>query len=139
MLWWFLGFNLQNWYCYTTNVKVLVITEIVKWKLFWLKPAMIRLGLNLASKPKTSLRYLIEELHIFFLWTFQYNLTLYPLQVLCVRSEFHKLKKPSLLKACRLTVQKALYLCMIVACGTRGLYYSIQVRITKKSHCIHNH
>ncbi|XP_029205294.1 uncharacterized protein LOC114969155 [Acropora millepora] len=46
--------------------------------------------------------------------------------VLCVRSEFHKLKKPSLLKACRLTVQKALYLCMIVACGTRGLYYSIQ-------------
>ncbi|XP_068723698.1 uncharacterized protein [Montipora capricornis] len=46
--------------------------------------------------------------------------------VLCVRSEFKKLKRPSLVKACRLTVQKTLYVCMIVACGTRGLYYSIQ-------------
>lgn len=46
--------------------------------------------------------------------------------VLCVRSEFRKLKRPSLAKACRLTVQKTLYLCMIVACGTRGVYYSIQ-------------
>ncbi|XP_078379127.1 uncharacterized protein LOC144662230 [Oculina patagonica] len=46
--------------------------------------------------------------------------------VLCVRSEFQKLKRPSLAKACRLTVQKTLYICMIIACGSRGTYYSIQ-------------
>ncbi|KAJ7377410.1 hypothetical protein OS493_029309 [Desmophyllum pertusum] len=46
--------------------------------------------------------------------------------VLCVRSEFQQLKRPSLAKACRLTVQKTLYICMIIACGSRGTYYSIQ-------------
>ena len=52
----------------------------------------------------------------------------FSLQVLCVRSEFKQLKRPSLSKACRLTVQKTLYLCMIIACGSRGTYYSIQVK-----------
>lgn len=46
--------------------------------------------------------------------------------ILCVRSEFRNLKRPSLAKACRLTVQKTLYLCMVIACGTRGVYFSIQ-------------
>lgn len=46
--------------------------------------------------------------------------------ILCVRSEFKQLKRPSLSKACRLTVQKTLYLCMVIACGSRGTYYSIQ-------------
>nr|XP_058969333.1 uncharacterized protein LOC131795744 [Pocillopora verrucosa] len=45
---------------------------------------------------------------------------------LCVRSEFKKLKRPSVAKACRLTVQKTLYICMIIACGSRGVYYSVQ-------------
>ncbi|KAM7441358.1 hypothetical protein ABFA07_009539 [Porites harrisoni] len=45
---------------------------------------------------------------------------------LCVRSEFRKLKRPTLAKACRLTVQKTLYLCMIIACGSRGVYFSIK-------------
>ncbi|XP_027056540.1 uncharacterized protein LOC113683492 isoform X2 [Pocillopora damicornis] len=45
---------------------------------------------------------------------------------LCVRSEFKKLKRPSIAKACRLTVQKTLYICMIIACGSRGVYYSVQ-------------
>ncbi|XP_031551862.1 uncharacterized protein LOC116289124 [Actinia tenebrosa] len=46
--------------------------------------------------------------------------------VLCIWSEFGKLKRPSLAKACRPTVQKMLYICMIIACGSRGVYHSIQ-------------
>ncbi|EDO36525.1 predicted protein [Nematostella vectensis] len=44
--------------------------------------------------------------------------------ILCIRSEFCKLKRPSVAKACRPTVQKMLYVCMIIACGSRGLYHS---------------
>ncbi|KAK3749143.1 hypothetical protein QZH41_009823 [Actinostola sp. cb2023] len=46
--------------------------------------------------------------------------------VLCIGSEFQKLKRPSLAKACRPTVQKMVYICMISACGSRGVYHSIQ-------------
>ncbi|XP_070581697.1 uncharacterized protein [Ptychodera flava] len=46
--------------------------------------------------------------------------------VLCVKSEFSKMDKPSLLKACRVTTQKLLYVVIIIATFSRGLYFSLQ-------------
>jgi len=44
--------------------------------------------------------------------------------VLCVRAEFARMKQPSLLRACRLTTQKALYLLTFAAAVLRGLYFA---------------
>lgn len=46
--------------------------------------------------------------------------------ILCIKSEYQKLKHPSLLKACRVTTQKLLYLFVIFATLSRGLYFSLK-------------
>lgn len=73
-----------------------------------------------------------QQLHVPWTITLLKLTLIFPLlyfQFLCVRSEFKKLKRPSIAKACRLTVQKTLYICMIIACGSRGVYYSVQVNL----------
>lgn len=47
--------------------------------------------------------------------------------LLCVRSEFTKMKTPNFMKACRLTTQKALYVLICLASGIRGVYFSSSV------------
>ncbi|XP_043240969.1 uncharacterized protein LOC122391267 isoform X6 [Amphibalanus amphitrite] len=44
--------------------------------------------------------------------------------VLCVRAEFARMKTPSLLRACRVTTQKALYVLIFAAAVLRGLYFA---------------
>jgi len=44
----------------------------------------------------------------------------------CIRSEYSKQKKKSILAACRLTVQKFLYICTAVACLSRGLLFTLR-------------
>ncbi|XP_037083632.1 uncharacterized protein LOC119104014 isoform X2 [Pollicipes pollicipes] len=44
--------------------------------------------------------------------------------VLCVRAEFARMKTPSLLRACRVTTQKALYLLIFAAAVLRGMYFA---------------
>ncbi|ROT83941.1 E3 ubiquitin-protein ligase MARCH5 [Penaeus vannamei] len=44
--------------------------------------------------------------------------------VVCVRSEYTKLKTPSLRRACRVTTQKMLYVITFVAATLRGAYFS---------------
>lgn len=48
--------------------------------------------------------------------------------LLCVRSEFLKMKTPNFWQACRVTTQKALYLLMFLAAGVRGVYFSSSVK-----------
>ncbi|XP_043240958.1 uncharacterized protein LOC122391267 isoform X1 [Amphibalanus amphitrite] len=47
--------------------------------------------------------------------------------VLCVRAEFARMKTPSLLRACRVTTQKALYVLIFAAAVLRGLYFAAPV------------
>jgi len=44
----------------------------------------------------------------------------------CIRSEYSKQKKKSVLAACRITVQKFLYICTAVACLSRGLLFTLR-------------
>lgn len=44
---------------------------------------------------------------------------------LCIRAEYSRQKKKSILSACRITVQKLLYLCTAVACLSRGLLFTL--------------
>ena len=47
--------------------------------------------------------------------------------VICVRAEFARMKTPSLLRACRVTTQKALYVLIFAAAVLRGLYFAAPV------------
>ncbi|KAG1696111.1 hypothetical protein GQR58_006378 [Nymphon striatum] len=44
--------------------------------------------------------------------------------LLCVKSEFNRMKQPSLWKACRITTQKMLYFLIFLASAIRGYYFS---------------
>lgn len=44
--------------------------------------------------------------------------------ILSIKAEFSRLKSPSLLKACRVTKEKLLYVLICLATGTRGFYFS---------------
>lgn len=44
---------------------------------------------------------------------------------LCIKSEYTKQKKKCLTTACRITVQKFLYMCTALACLSRGLLFSL--------------
>ncbi|XP_022242943.1 uncharacterized protein LOC106460489 isoform X2 [Limulus polyphemus] len=44
--------------------------------------------------------------------------------LLCVKSEYRRIKSPSVLKACRITTQKALYVLICIATSIRGSYFS---------------
>ncbi|XP_076352028.1 uncharacterized protein LOC143247595 [Tachypleus tridentatus] len=44
--------------------------------------------------------------------------------LLCIKSEYGRMKSPSLLKACRITTQKALYVLICIATSIRGFYFS---------------
>ncbi|XP_013783719.1 uncharacterized protein LOC106467879 [Limulus polyphemus] len=44
--------------------------------------------------------------------------------LLCVKSEYGRMKSPSVLKACRITTQKALYILICIATSIRGFYFS---------------
>lgn len=44
--------------------------------------------------------------------------------ILCVKSEFSRMKSPSVLQACKVTTQKALYLLICIATAIRGFYFS---------------
>ncbi|XP_071820116.1 uncharacterized protein [Apostichopus japonicus] len=46
--------------------------------------------------------------------------------IMCIKSEYQKMKNPSVWKACRVTTQKLLYLFVICASLSRGLYFTIQ-------------
>lgn len=50
--------------------------------------------------------------------------------ILCIRSEFIKMKNSSLLKAFRITTQKAIYLVVCLASILRGVYFSYQGKET---------
>ncbi|UYV70302.1 hypothetical protein LAZ67_7002473 [Cordylochernes scorpioides] len=43
---------------------------------------------------------------------------------LCIKAEFHRLKAPSLRKACQVTPQKLLYILIFLATALRGYYFS---------------
>lgn len=47
-----------------------------------------------------------------------------------VISEYHKLKTPTLLRACRITTQKLLYFLAFLACLIRGAYFTTPVSTT---------
>nr|XP_006820411.1 PREDICTED: uncharacterized protein LOC102810141 [Saccoglossus kowalevskii] len=49
--------------------------------------------------------------------------------VLCIKSSFSKMDKPSLSKACRVTTQKLLYALVFFATFSRGLYFALQEHI----------
>lgn len=51
--------------------------------------------------------------------------------MVCVVSEYHRLKTPTFLKACRVTTQKLLLLVTFVASLIRGAYFSSHVRIVQ--------
>ena len=53
--------------------------------------------------------------------------------VLCVRAEFARMKTPSLLRACRVTTQKALYVLIFAAAVLRGLYFAAPVSGPRRS------
>ncbi|XP_076320956.1 uncharacterized protein LOC143230747 isoform X3 [Tachypleus tridentatus] len=44
--------------------------------------------------------------------------------LLCVKSEYRRRKSPSVLKACRITTQKALYILICIATSIRGSWFS---------------
>lgn len=44
--------------------------------------------------------------------------------LLCIKAEFGRMKTPSVLRACRVTTQKALYLLVGIATAIRGFYFS---------------
>ena len=94
-----------------------------------------KFGLNVVSFNQIFYHLALplgQQLHVPWTITLLKLTLIFPLlyfQFLCVRSEFKKLKRPSVAKACRLTVQKTLYICMIIACGSRGVYYSVQVNL----------
>ncbi|XP_076360124.1 uncharacterized protein LOC143252215 isoform X4 [Tachypleus tridentatus] len=45
-------------------------------------------------------------------------------ELLCVKSEYGRMKSPSMLKACQITTQKALYILICIATSIRGFYFS---------------
>lgn len=50
--------------------------------------------------------------------------------ILCIRSEFHRMKNSSFLGACRVTTQKAIYMVILLASIIRGIYFSYQGKET---------
>lgn len=44
--------------------------------------------------------------------------------ILCIKAEYKRLKTPSVLRACRVTTQKALYVLICIATAIRGFYFS---------------
>ncbi|XP_076347586.1 uncharacterized protein LOC143245293 isoform X1 [Tachypleus tridentatus] len=44
--------------------------------------------------------------------------------LVCIKSEFCRMKTPSVVKACRVTTQKALYVLISIATAIRGFYFS---------------
>jgi von Hippel-Lindau disease tumor supressor len=46
--------------------------------------------------------------------------------VCCIRAEFRRMKTPSLLRACRITTQKALYVLVFMASASRAFYFSME-------------
>ena len=47
---------------------------------------------------------------------------------ICIHAEYARLKTPSILKACRITNQKFLYILVFFAALLRGLYFAYPVR-----------
>lgn len=50
--------------------------------------------------------------------------------LICIVSEYQRLKQPSFLRACRLTTQKLLYFVVFIAALLRGAYFTTPVRST---------
>lgn len=49
--------------------------------------------------------------------------------IMCILSEYNRLKAPTLLKACRVTTQKCIYLVICLASLIRGAYFMSPVSI----------
>lgn len=47
--------------------------------------------------------------------------------IMCVVAEYHKMKSPSVLRACRITTQKLLYFLVFLAAIIRGAYFTSPV------------
>lgn len=45
--------------------------------------------------------------------------------ILCIRSDFFKLKRPNIYRACKLNIQKIIYISIIFATGSRAVYFSL--------------
>lgn len=52
--------------------------------------------------------------------------------VFCIYAELKSMSRPRFWKACHLTIQKLLYLYVIVAAGSRGVYYTTEVTLPKQ-------
>ncbi|XP_028395018.1 uncharacterized protein LOC114519143 [Dendronephthya gigantea] len=52
--------------------------------------------------------------------------------VFCIRSELQRMARPQFWKACHVTIQKLLYLYVIVAAGSRGVYYTTEVTLPQQ-------
>lgn len=50
--------------------------------------------------------------------------------LICIHAEYARLKTPSILKACRITNQKFLYILIFLAALLRGLYFAYPVTFT---------
>ena len=50
---------------------------------------------------------------------------------ICIHAEYARMKAPSILKACRITNQKFLYILVFLAALLRGLYFAYPVRRLK--------
>lgn len=51
--------------------------------------------------------------------------------LICIVSEYQRLKQPSFLRACRLTTQKLLYFVVFIAALLRGAYFTTPVRLPR--------
>lgn len=49
--------------------------------------------------------------------------------IMCVVAEYHKMKTPSVLRACRVTTQKLLYFLVFLAAVIRGAYFTSPVSV----------
>lgn len=50
--------------------------------------------------------------------------------LICIVSEYQRLKQPSFLRACRLTTQKLLYFVVFIAALLRGAYFTTPVSLS---------
>ncbi|CAB3992319.1 predicted protein [Paramuricea clavata] len=52
--------------------------------------------------------------------------------VFCIRGELQRMARPRILKACHVTIQKLLYIYVIVAAGSRGVYYTTELTLPQQ-------
>lgn len=52
--------------------------------------------------------------------------------MICIVAEYQRLKRPSIVRACRITAQKLLYFIVFLAALLRGAYFTTPVSVQKK-------